>query len=135
MNAFLDRPSVSAMRRLARILGTFIAFIALFGLAESFTEGRTIPEYLTGAGFLLVFVGCVVGWFKDLAASLFILGGILLMLVTALASPGNLHRMSAAPMRLLFFAFGLVMLAIPGVLYLYVHLASKKEKRGRETQE
>jgi hypothetical protein len=122
MNAFLDRPSVSAVRRLARIFGTLIAFMALFGLAEAVTDlasrkaDRTVLAYLTNAGILLIFVGCVVGWFKDLAASLFILGGFLLILVTALAFPGALRQVY-------FFAIP----ALPGFLYLYVHLAGKKK--------
>ena len=127
MNAFLDRPSVSAIRRIARIFGTLGALIALFGMMEDITEGRTILEHLTVAGFLLVFVGGVVGWFRDLPAAVLILGGTLLSFVTALASPGNLHRMSAAPMRLLFLAFGFAIVAIPGFLYLYVYLVSKKK--------
>jgi hypothetical protein len=105
------------IRWVARGLGTLIALFALFGILENITEGRTIPEHLTGAAFLLVFVGCVVGWFKDLAASLFILGGILLILVTALAFPGSLHQV---------YFFGIP--ALPGFLYLYVHLAGKKKK-------
>jgi len=125
MNAFFDRPSVSAIRRIARIFGTLGALIALFGMMEN----------LTGAGFLLLFVGGVVGWFKDLPAAVLILGGILLSFVTALASPGYLHSISAALMRSLSLAFGFAIFAIPGFLYLYVHLASKKEKRGHETQE
>lgn len=119
MNAFLDRPSVSAIRRIARVFGTLIGLMVLFELMEtigSFRSGRTIPERLTGAGFLLFFVGCVVGWFKDLLAAVLILGAFLLILVTALAFPGSL-------MRVYFFAIP----AIPGFLYLYVHLASKKK--------
>lgn len=107
----------STIRWVARGLGTLIALLALFGILENITEGRTIPEHLTGAAFLLVFVGCVIGWFKDLAASLFILGGILLILVTALVFPGSLHQV---------YFFGIP--ALPGFLYLYVHLAGKKKK-------
>jgi len=121
MDAFLGR-SVSAVRWVARVFGTIIAFLALFGIVENITEGRTIPEHLTGAGFLLFFVGCAVGWFKDLAAAVLILGAFLLILVTALAFPGALKQVY-------FFAIP----ALPGFLYLYVYLVSKKEKRGRET--
>jgi hypothetical protein len=134
MNAFLDRPSVSAIRRIARIFGTLGALIALFGMMEDITEGRTILEHLTVAGFLLIFVGGVVGWFKDLPAAVLILGGILLSVVTSLASPGYLHWISAAPMKWLGLAFGFAIFAIPGLLYLYVYLVSKKEKRAHETQ-
>src|SRR4030042_2201872 len=105
MNAFLDRPSVSSIRRIARIFGTLGALISLKGMMENITEGRTILEHLTGAGFLLLFVGGVVGWFKDLPAAVLILGGILLGVVTA-------------PMRLLSLAFGFAIFAIPGFLYL-----------------
>jgi hypothetical protein len=107
MNAFLDRPSVSAIRRIARIFGTLGALIALFGMMEN-------------AGFLLIFVGGVVGWFKDLPAAVLILGGILLSFVTALASPGYLQRS-------LSLAFGFAIFAIPGFLYLYAYLVSKKK--------
>jgi hypothetical protein len=127
MNAFLDRPSVSAIRRIARIFGTLGALIALFGMMEDITEGRTILEHLTVAGFLLIFVGGVVGWFKDLPAAVLILGGILLSVVTSLASPGYLHWISAAPMKWLGLAFGFAIFAIPGLLYLYVYLVSKKK--------
>jgi membrane-bound ClpP family serine protease len=112
-------PYASTLRWIARAWGTLIALIALFGILENITEGRTIPEHLTGAAFLLVFVGCVVGWFKDLAASLFILGGILLALVTALAFPGSLRWGGM---------YFLVIPALPGLLFLYVHLAGKKKK-------
>jgi hypothetical protein len=127
MNAFLDRPSVSAIRRIARIFGTLGALIALSGMMENITEGRTILEHLTGAGFLLLFVGGVVGWFKDLPAAVLILGGILLSVVTSLASPGYLHWISAAPMKWLGLAFGFAIFAIPGFLYLYAYLVSKKK--------
>jgi len=117
MSDISNRPSVSAARWVARVFGTLIALIALFGIVQNIIEGRTIPEHLTGAAFLLVFVGCVVGWFKDLAASLFILGGILLILVTALAFPGAL--------RLGYF---LAIPALPGFLYLYAGLTGKKTR-------
>jgi len=105
MNAFLDRPSVSAIRRIARIFGTLGALIALFGMMENI-------------GFLLLFVGGVVGWFKDLPAAVLILGGILLSGGTAAA---------AAPMKWLGLAFGFAIFAIPGFLYLYAYLVSKKK--------
>jgi len=69
-------------------------------------------------GFLLLFVGGVVGWFKDLPAAVLILGGILLSGGTAAA---------AAPMKWLGLAFGFAIFAIPGFLYLYAYLVSKKK--------
>ncbi len=58
----------------------------------------------------------LIGWFKDLPAAILILGALLLILVTALAFPGKV-------MRVYFF----VIPAIPGFLYLFVYLASKKK--------
>jgi hypothetical protein len=69
MNAFLDRPPVSAVRRIARVFGTLIGLMVLFELLESigsYKSGRPISDYLIFAGLLLFLVGCVVGWFKDL---------------------------------------------------------------------
>jgi len=119
MDPVSERTPVTALRSMARTLATLIALFTLFGIVENITEGRTIPEHLTGAAFLLVFVGCVVGWFKDLAAALFILGGIVLILVTALAFPGALW------VRNFYF---LAIPALPGFLFLFVHLAGKKKK-------
>jgi hypothetical protein len=122
MSAFLDGHSVSVVRLVARILGSLTGFFALFGVIQSLSYHLDYPaqvstsSILVWVGFLLVFVGCVVGWFKDLAASLFILGGFLLILVTALAFPGKL-------MQVYFFAIP----ALPGFLYLYVYLARKKK--------
>jgi hypothetical protein len=122
MDDVSDRPSVSAVRWIARVFGTLIGFMALFGIMEWLTYHSSheselaTHSYLTGAGFLLVLVGCVVGWFKDLAASLFILGGILLIFVTALIFPGTLRQV---------YFFGIP--ALPGLLFLYVHLAGKKK--------
>ena len=51
MNAFLDRPSVSAIRRIARIFGTLIAFMALFGMLENISylaSHKRILEHWTG---------------------------------------------------------------------------------------
>ena len=91
----------------------------LFELVESigsYKSGRPISDYLIFAGFLLFFVGCVVGWFRDIPAAVLILGAFLLILVTALAFPGKV-------MRVYFFAIP----AIPGFFYLFVYLASKKK--------
>jgi hypothetical protein len=122
MNTSLGRPLALVVRWVARILGTLMALTALLGIGEgiqywaSHKQEPTIPNFLTGAVFLSILVGCIVGWFKDLAASLFILGGILLVLVTARAFPGsilNVH-LFAIP-------------ALPGLLFLFAHLAGKKK--------
>ena len=126
MKGFSERTPGLEFRRLARIVGIPVALIALLAMAEFWSEfssevGRSWvathkTSYLVQAGFLLVFVGCVVGWVKDLAASLFILTGILIILVTALAFPGSV-------LNVLLFAIP----ALPGFLYLCAHLASKKK--------
>jgi hypothetical protein len=122
MNAVSDKPSVSALRWVARVFGTLSALIVLAVVVQETTYwawkkmGPPASDYLADAGFLLLFVGCIVGWFKDLAASLLILGGVLLILVTALAFPGKVWLAY-------FFAWS----AIPGFLFLYVHLVSKKK--------
>ena len=117
MNSVSDKPSVSAVRWVARVFGTLIGLMALFGIVENITEGRTIPEHLTGAGFFLVFVGCVVGWFKDLAAFLLVLGGSALLCVVMLLTP----RADRGPWPIF------LVTAIISFLFLYVHLASKKK--------
>ena len=122
MTGVLERPSVSAVRWVARVFGTIIAFLALFGIGEAVSylasnkADRMITVYLINAGLFLIFVGCVVGWFKDLPAALFILGGFVLLLVTALAFPGKVTKVY-------FFAIP----ALPGFLYLCVYLVSKRK--------
>lgn len=124
MGAVSDRPSVSTVRLVARILGTLIGFVAFFGIMEwlqyylgheSQAQAST-PNFLVCVGFVLIFAGCVFGWFKELAASLFILGGTLLLAMIALLIPSVFR--------------GVHFLSIPallGFLFLYVHLAGKKK--------
>jgi len=75
MDGVSDRPSVSALRLVARTFGTLIALLALFGILgavsdlASYRADRTVTAYLINAGFLMVFAGCVVGWFKDLVGT------------------------------------------------------------------
>ena len=49
MNAFLDRPSVSAVRWVARVFGTIIAFLALFGIlgAVSYLASNKADRMIT----------------------------------------------------------------------------------------
>jgi hypothetical protein len=120
MNESSDRPLVSAVRWIAWIFGTLIGFVALWGLIEGLQSSQyesqaTTPAHLVWVGFVLVFSGCVVGWFKELAASLLILGGTALLAVIALLTPSAFR--------------GLHFLSVPallGFLFLFVHLATKK---------
>jgi len=128
MREFPDRRPVSTLRLVARILGTVIGLMALFGVIEGLDynlahpEEATVARYLVWAGFVAVFAGCVVGWFKELAASLLILGGIALLVVIALLVPSEFRQ-----------AYFLIIPAVPGFLFLYVHLAGKREKQRRTT--
>ncbi len=128
MGGVPDKPLVSAVRWVARILGTMIGLMALFGVVEGLqyhlerTSEITTPRILVWVGFVVIFAGCVVGWFKELAASLLILGGIALLVVIALLVPSEFRQ-----------AYFLSIPAVPGFLFLYVHLAGKKEKRRRTT--
>ena len=112
-------------RWLARALGTLtIAPLALFGIPEAITDfaafksHSTIANDLTFAAFLMVIVGYIIGWFRDLPAAVLILGGSLLIFATALVFPGSLEQV-----------YLFLIPAIPGFLFLYVYLASKKKKR------
>jgi len=126
MTGFLEKPSASGIRWVARILGSVIGLMALFGVIEGLDynlahpEKATVAGYLVWAGFVAIFAGCVVGWFKELAASLLILGGIALLVVIALLVPSEFRR-----------AYLLIIPAVPGFLFLYVHLAGKREKQRR----
>jgi len=122
MGEVSDRTSVSTVRWVARILSTLIGFVALFGVLEALQEylehrwEATTPGYLVWVGFILIFAGCVIGWFKELTASLLILGGTVLLGMIALLTPSafrKLHFLSVP--------------ALLGFLFLYVHLAGKKK--------
>lgn len=115
MNAFLNT-SVSA-RRVARVIGTLTALLLLFGLEFSSTRlAAHRANFFYDVGILMVFIGCIVGWFKDLAAALLILGGFLIILVTVLAFPA-----SRGPV------YFYTLPAIPGVFFLYAYLTNKKK--------
>jgi O-antigen/teichoic acid export membrane protein len=107
----------------ARILGSLIGLIGFFGTIHSFLwtidkpSDATIPYIAVWLGFFLVFVGCVLGWFKELAASLFILTGTALMALVALLAPSNFMN-----------AWTLSIPSFLGVLFLYVHFTRRKYK-------
>jgi hypothetical protein len=122
MGNISERSLVSGIRWVARSLGTLIGLVALLGIGEwlqdklVYKHQATTPGYLVWVGFVLIFAGCVIGWFKDLAASLLILGGTMLLGAIALLVPSAFR--------------GLHFLSIPallGFLFLYVHLAGKKK--------
>lgn len=122
MDEFPDRRPVSTLRWVARILGSLIGLMALFGVGEALTyylertSEITTPRVLVWVGFLLILLGCVVGWFKELAGSLLILGGVVLLVAIALLTPSEFRN-----------AWTLSIPALPGLLYLYVGLARRKK--------
>jgi len=122
MASFLGSPSLAKIRWVARIIGSLIGLMTLFGVIEGLDYNLAHPEeattsgYLVWAGFVVIFAGCVVGWFKELVGSLLILGGIVLLLAVALLTPSEFRQ-----------AYFLVIPAIPGLLYLYVSLAGRKK--------
>jgi hypothetical protein len=122
MGGVSERPSVSAVRWVARIIGTLIGFAGLWGVIEGLEYNlthqseATTSGYLVWGGFFLVFAGCVVGWFREFAASLLILGGTALLGAIALLAPSAFRR-----------AHFLSIPALLGFLFLYVHLAGKKK--------
>jgi len=65
---------------------------------------------MLNVGFFVVFAGCVVGWFKELAAALMILGGTAIIVISG-----------GPPLSISMFP------ALVGLLYLVVHLAGKKK--------
>ncbi len=118
MTRFLEKPSASGIRWVARILGTLFGLLLLAEFIEWLTGTRapsTVPDYLIAVGMVLIILGFAAGWFKALAASLLVLGGTLLVLVIFLLSPG---REWPWPLFLI--------TTILGCLFLYAHLAAKK---------
>ena len=120
MTNFLGKPSTSGIRWVARIMGTLLGLLLLvvFLDAGSNLFPATLRDYLGYFGSLLIILGFVVGWFKDLVASLLVLGGVALVAVILLLSPGGEVPW---PWPIL------IVPAIPGFLFLYVYFASKKK--------
>ena len=122
MNDSIDKSSIRMIRWVARILGSLVGFVGLWGTIEGLEYNlthraeATTSGYLIWAGFVLIFAGCVVGWFKELAASLLILGGTALLGAIALLAPSAFRG-----------AYTLSVPALLGFLFLYVHLAGKKK--------
>jgi hypothetical protein len=119
MTGFLERPSVSGVRRVGRILGTLLGLLLLALFLEWVTGPNpptAIRDYLLAVGCVMVILGFAVGWFKDLAAFLLVLGGSALVCVVRLLSPR-----AEWPLRI-FLVTGII-----SFLFLYVHLAGKKK--------
>jgi hypothetical protein len=90
MTGFLERPSVSAVRRVGRILGTLLGLLVLALFLEWVTgpsPPAAIRDYLGAVGLVMIVLGFVVGWFKELVAFLLALGGTALASVVWLLSP------------------------------------------------
>lgn len=106
-------------RWMARILGTFIGFVALWGLIESlgYLKGLKASGYALRLGFLMVLAGCFIGWFKEWVAAILILVGTVVVVVSAF-NPGTV-RLAIAP-------------AVVGLLYLF-HSLGTREKRAKST--
>ena len=118
MTNFLGRPSASGIRWVARILGTLLGLLMLAEFIEWLTGTRppaTPRDYLLAVGWLLIIFGFVVGWFRELVASLLVLGGTALVSAIRLLPPGGEWPWP------IFIVTGIL-----SFLYLYVHLAGKK---------
>lgn len=115
MKGFWVRFAGKEFQWIARVLGTIIGLVALGELIESLGSLKELEAsgYILRLGFLLVFAGCLVGWFKELAAAILILAGTVLLVASAL-NPGVI-RLAIFP-------------AVVGLLYLF-HYLGTKEKR------
>ena len=92
MTGFLERPSVSAVRRIGRILGTLLGLFLLAEFIEWVTGTNpptAIRDYLIAVGCVMIVLGFAVGWFKDLAAFLLVLGGSAVVCVVTLLPPAG----------------------------------------------
>ena len=99
-------------RWLPRILGTLIGLLALGEFIEGFGYPGELDtrSMMLRVGFFVVFAGCVVGWFKELAASLIIFCGTAAIVISGVP-----------PLGVTMFP------ALVGLLYLLVQLAGKKK--------
>jgi hypothetical protein len=118
MKHFLARFSTNDVRWIARIFGTLLGLLLLGELIEWFTGEKrpsTTRDYLVAVGCVLIVSGFVVGWFKELAASLLVLGGTALVCVIMLLPPRQ-----EWPWPIF------IITAFLGLLFLNIHLAAKK---------
>lgn len=115
MKGFWVRFAGNEFRWIARVLGTIIGLVALGESIESLGSMKELEtsDYILRLGFLLVFAGCVVGWFKELAAAILILAGTAMLVVGAF-NPGVV-RLAIFP-------------AVVGLLYLFHYLGTRTVK-------
>ena len=115
--------SNSVVRWVARILGSLIGIVGLFGTIETLLWNLGNPSevktsgLLVWLGFFLVFLGGAFGWFKELIASLFILAATALLALVALLAPSAFKN-----------AWTLSIPGLVGIIFLYIHFAGKKYK-------
>jgi hypothetical protein len=112
LNDFLPGLAGRDILWLPRILGTLIGLLLLGELIERLGNLGELDtrDIMLNVGFFVVFAGCVVGWFKEFAASLIILGGTAIIVI-----------FSSAPLGVIMFP------ALVGLLYLFVYVGTKKE--------
>lgn len=118
---FWARFATGEFRWIARILGTLIGLLALMEIIEAlgYLDQADTRFYVIRLAFILVFAGCVIGWFKALPASLLILGGSAILFVMSIRNPGASVRSSGA--------FGLILVpTLVGLLYLFISLGTRK---------
>ena len=124
MKDFWARFASNEFRWIARVFGTLLGLLLLMEIIESleYLAGADAQFYVIRVGFILVFAGCVVGWFKEFAASLLILGGTAILCVMSVRSM-SVRAPGFRPQGF----FLLIVPALLGFLYLAIHLGTKKK--------
>ena len=124
MKDFWSRFATNEFRWIARIFGTLLGLFLLLEIIESlgYLAEADTQFYVIRVGFILVFAGCVVGWFKEFAASLLILGGTAILFAMSVRAM-SIRAPGVRPQGL----FLLIVPALLGFLYLAIHLGTKKK--------
>ncbi len=114
---------IETARWFTRIAGSllFILIIVFFIgniQMDGFPTGLSATEIVMFIAFFIILFGLVIGWFKELIASILIIGGFLVFSITNLVSSGRFYS-------------GLTMLLflIVGLLYLLVWYLTRKYKK------
>lgn len=121
---------INFMRWIVRIAGSLLVLLVLIILVDSFAS-KGVPVPLNGTPnsltppdiimFFAMFVmvaGLVVGWFKELIASILVISGYLLFSITNLIRTGNFLTGEVT------FTFMIV-----GILYFVIWVLGKKYKK------